>query len=413
MDSRTTPAAIMSERRVSIIGAMLAVIGPISMALYTPAMPELVRAFGTTDAVIKLTLSLYFFGFAFTQLIAGPLSDALGRRPVSLAFIAIYLVASIAAALSPRVDILLVARLAQGIGASVGIATSRSIVRDLFTGEQSSRIMNLIGLLLAIGPAIAPTVGGLMLIVASWRAIFMIMVAAGAALMLVIIFAMRETGHPDRALLRPWKFISSYALLLRSAHFLTASLAIGGSVGAIYTLATILPFVLVNEVGMSPQAFGIGMVAQTGSYFVGSLIARAMMRRLGADAIVPLGVAFMLVGAALIAVLSFAVTPTYLTVMGPVGVYAFGIAFIMPAMTTAALHPFPAIAGAASALMGFIQMGSGFAGGAVAALFIDPLVAMGIVIPGLATIATAGYLAHRAVAARTPKTAEPRGKLLP
>src|SRR5690606_20112080 len=149
------------------------------------------------------------------QLIAGPLSDALGRKPVSLAFMVIYLVASVAAALAPQIEVLLAARLFQGIGAAVGIATSRAIVRDSFTGEQSSRIMNVIGILLAIGPVTAPTIGGLMLIVASWRAIFAIMVVFGATLVVVIVVAMRESGHPDRTLLRPLNVLGSYGRLMR------------------------------------------------------------------------------------------------------------------------------------------------------------------------------------------------------
>lgn len=409
----TDEAPVMSERRVGIIGAMLVMLGPISMSLYTPAMPELVRAFGTTEAAIKLTLSFYFGGFAFAQLFTGPLSDAFGRRSVSLAFISIYLAASVAAALSPTVGVLLVARLVQGVGASAGIATSRAIVRDLFTGEQSSRIMNLIGVLLAIGPALAPTVGGITLAVASWRAIFLLMVAFGTMLVAVIVFAMRESGHPDPGLIRPRRLAASYWQLLTSLRFITASIATGTSTGGIYTLAAVLPFVLINRAGLSPEAFGIGMVGQTGSYFVGSLVARRLIRRQGADSIVPFGMLMVALGSVLLAVFALTREPTYLSVMVPVGCYAFGISLVMPAMTTAALHPFPKTAGSASAMMGFIQMGSGFAGGAVAALFVDPVVAMAVVIPAMGAVSIAAYAVYRLNAARTPKSAEPRGRLLP
>ncbi len=97
-----TPQPAMSERRVSLIGALLVAIGPVSMALFTPAMPEIVHAFGTTASAVKLTLSLYFAGFAFAQLICGPLSDGLGRKPVTFAFMAIYLAASVLRCSHPR-----------------------------------------------------------------------------------------------------------------------------------------------------------------------------------------------------------------------------------------------------------------------------------------------------------------------
>lgn len=112
----------MSERRVSLIGALLAAIGPVSMALYTPAMPEIVAVFHTTPSLVKLTLTLYFGGFACAQLIAGPLSDALGRRPVTFAFMAIYCLASVVALMAPTVHVLMAARFVKGVGASARIA---------------------------------------------------------------------------------------------------------------------------------------------------------------------------------------------------------------------------------------------------------------------------------------------------
>src|SRR5690606_36087650 len=124
---------VMSERRASLICALIVMIGPISMALYTPAMPRLVEAFGTTEAMVKLTLSLYFAGFAVTQIVCGPLSDGFGRKPVTFAFMAIYLVASIAAVFAPTIEVLIAARFFQGVGAAVGTTVSRALVRDLFT----------------------------------------------------------------------------------------------------------------------------------------------------------------------------------------------------------------------------------------------------------------------------------------
>ena len=131
-----TAAPLMSERRVGLIGGLLTAIGPISMALYTPAMPAIVEAFGTTEAMVKLTLTLYFGGFAGAQLVAGPLSDALGRRAVTYGFMGIYCAGSLAALLAPSVGLLMLARFVQGVGASAGVAISRALVRDLFEGER-------------------------------------------------------------------------------------------------------------------------------------------------------------------------------------------------------------------------------------------------------------------------------------
>ncbi|WP_439501725.1 MFS transporter [Aminobacter ciceronei] len=210
-------APIMSERRVSLIGGLMVAIGPISLALFTPAMPEIVQAFGTTEAAVKMTLSLYFGGFAFAQLVCGPLSDGFGRRPITLAFMAIYLAASVLALMAPNIETLVVARFLQGVGAAVGVSVARAVVRDVFTHERSARIMNMIGILLALGPAIAPTLGGLTMELFGWHAIFVVMVLLGVVVMLVAIFALRETVTRDLSRIRPKALVASYGSLFRSS----------------------------------------------------------------------------------------------------------------------------------------------------------------------------------------------------
>lgn len=393
--SGAAAAPVMSERRVSILGAMLVVIGPVSMALFTPAMPEIVRAFATTEAAVKMTLSLYFAGFAFAQLFCGPLSDGFGRKPVTIAFMAIYLGASFMALLAPTIETLIAARFLQGVGAAAGVAIARAIVRDLFTHEQSARIMNLIGIILAAGPALAPTVGGLTMEVAGWHAIFALMAVGGMAIVLAVHLWLKETVVRDISRIQPRALATSYAMLIKSRYFIAASLTIAGTVGALYTQATVLPFILMGRLGLSPSAFGVGMLAQSGSFFAGALLVRVLMRRISAYNLVPYGLSFVALGSLLIAALPAVVAPSYLSIMAPVGLYAFGISFVMPAMMTAAMAPFPHIAGAASSLSGFFQMGSGLLGGAVAALIGDPILAMTTIIPCMGATAVVSFLVWR------------------
>jgi DHA1 family bicyclomycin/chloramphenicol resistance-like MFS transporter len=396
----TTP--LMSERRVSIIGAMLVAIGPVSMALYTPAMTELVHQFGTTESVIKLSLTLYFGGFACAQLVAGPLSDALGRRPITIAFMGLYCIASLAAMLSPSVEVLMGARFVQGIGASVGVAISRALVRDLFTDDQSSRIMNLIGIILALGPALAPTIGGLMLPLFGWRSIFLLMTVFGFGIIAVVVFALKETVVADRTRLNFPALGQTYKMLLTNRHFVTASLVMGGALGAIYAQATFLPFILMSEVGLSPTQFGVSMLAQSGSFFAASLLCRVLMKKYGADALVGPGLLFVAVGSIGSSTLLFW-PPSFLHVMVPVGIYSFGIAFVMPAMSTAALAPFGRAAGAAASMLGFIQMGAGLLMGSLGALMGNAVIAMGTLIPFMGLTACLSFAVYRKLGPAIPK----------
>lgn len=394
-------APVMSERRVSLLGAMLVAIGPVSMALYTPAMPEIVRAFGTTEAAVKLTLSVYFAGFALAQLICGPLSDGFGRKPVTYAFLSIYLVASLLALIAPNVELLIAARLLQGVGAAVGWSIARAIVRDLFTNERSARIMNLIGLILAVGPAVSPTLGGITMEIAGWHAIFVLMFVAAVMMMILIHVFMVETVERDLSRIRPRALAGSYREILATPYFVLASMVLAGGVGALYTQATILPFILMERVGLSPSQFGAGMLMQSGMYFAGSLAVRQLLGRYGAVRLVPMGLCFIAIGATTLAIGLRVMPPSFLGVMGPVAFSSFGMAFIIPAMATATLAPFPNTAGAASSMSGFFQMGGGLLGGLVCAAMADPVVAMASVVPSMGLIAILSW----AVWSRLPKPA--------
>ena len=384
----------MSERLTSLLGAFFTMVGSISMSLYTPAMPVIAHAFGTTDASVKLTLTFYFAGFALSQLVTGPASDAVGRRPAAAVFMAVYLAGSLMAIFAPSVGWLMAARLVQGIGASVGTTVSRAIVRDQFTGEQSSRIMNMIGIMLAIGPGLAPTLGGLILQVSSWQSIFLVMAGMGLVAIGMSLFMMRETTVADISKASPGPLLKSYGRLLTSAPVMSASLTVGFSVGALYMLATILPFVLIDEAGLTPTQFGLGMLAQTGSYFVGSVAFRYSLKLVPAGKLVVPGLVMILIGAVLSWLLLSFLSVSYLTVMVPVGFYAFGIAFVMPHMTTAALMPFPRIAGTAAAMLGFVQMGSGVLGGAIAAWIGQPVLSLHLLLPAMGILSAAFYVWH-------------------
>lgn len=128
--------------------------------------------FATDQSAVKLSLSLYFAGFALAQLLAGPASDAFGRRKASIVFLLIFLGGGLVAISAPTIEVLLFARLVQGIGASVGMTVARAVVRDQFTGAEASSIMNLIGIMLAVGPALGPTIGGLSLAAFGWKSVF-------------------------------------------------------------------------------------------------------------------------------------------------------------------------------------------------------------------------------------------------
>lgn len=389
----------MSEIRVTLIGALLIAIGPLSLALYTPAMPVLVDFFGTTDALVKLTVTVYFAGFAAAQLICGPLSDGLGRRPVIVGFMAIYLLACLIILYSGSIEVMLAARFLQGVGAAMGIAIARAIVRDVFADARSVKIMNLMGLFIAIAPAVAPTVGGLTLQFAPWQTLFAFMAIMGIGVILVAIFLLRETVERDLARIRPKALFAAYRALLVDPYFMLASLVVACAIGAIYALATMLPFVLMEQVGLSPTAFGFSQVLQAGAFLVGAMAVQSLLPRMQADGLVPIGLGLLLAGSILLVASVSIQGATFLNVMLPIAVFSFGVAFIMPAMLANSLMPYPKIAGAASALTAFLQMAAGLISSGLASLFSDPSTGLMVVIPTMATITTVCWFYWRRQAA--------------
>jgi DHA1 family bicyclomycin/chloramphenicol resistance-like MFS transporter len=312
---------------------------------------------------------------------------------VALSFFLLYLVGSVVAVFAPTITWLLVARALQGIGAAAGVATARAVVRDQYTGQASARIMNLIGLIFAIGPAISPSLGALLLRTLGWHAIFALMVVYGLVVVGVTIFAISETNpNINPAAARPANILRSYAALARDRTFMRFSLILSSAFGGLYTLPALLPFVLIGKVGLTPTQYGLATLIQTASYAAGNLVTMQLLRRYEADRLVPFGIAIVVAAAMILAVGLRIFPPSLPTIIGPTALWGFGSAWIVPGATTGALANAGGRAGAASAFMGFLQIGGGLAGSLIAAmLFVDAFEALINVMPLLAIAGAIGY----------------------
>jgi DHA1 family bicyclomycin/chloramphenicol resistance-like MFS transporter len=397
----------MSARRTALVGGLMVAAGPLSISLYGPALPTIVSELGTTDALGKLSLSVYFGAFALAQLVCGPLSDSLGRRKVTMLFFALYVAGSIVAALGPGVEFLLAGRVLQGIGVSVGVALSRAMVRDQFVGGESIRILTLINLILTVAPAIAPTLGSVVLLFGSWHFLFLLMGLYGLGIIALTWFTTRET-HPPAARIpfRPLSVICNYRILLASPAFMIPALLLGLSFGGFYGFAALLPFVLIDEIGLTPFQFALVMLIQTGAFITGNIVAAYAAKRLS-------GLNMVRVGLVLLALagLGFAfglrVFPhSVLPVMLPVAFWMLSLAFIGPSTTAAAMAGFGSIAGAAGALTGVFQVGGGFLGSTLASLaFADASAALVTLMPIMAGLAISLAVLNR-IAVR-PREVQP------
>lgn len=387
----------MSPRRTAIIGGLMVTTGPLSLTLYGPALPSIVTDLATSDAGGKLTMSVYFAAFALSQLICGPLSDRFGRRWVGVSFFAIYVLGSLVGAFAPNLEVLLLGRLLQGFGVSAGVALSRAMVRDQFVGMDAIRILTMVNLILTVAPAVSPTLGSLILLLGSWHLMFLVMAGFGLAIITLLCFGARETlPETARAPLHPGTILANYGRLLVSPDFLLPALVLAMGFGGFYGFSALLPFVLIDAIGLTPFQFAMAMLIQTASFISGNVLAGRLARNFDGPRLILLGLAFLGLGGLGFAVLPRLFPTSMLATMAPVSLWMLALAAIGPSATASAMARYGHIAGSAGALTGFFQMGGGFVASLLAiSLFPDARAAMTTLLPILAALGIAAALLHR------------------
>lgn len=386
------------ERSMALVAAVLAAIGPISLAIYGPAMPQVAAGFQVAEDAIAPTMALYLAGFAGGQLVSGPLSDRHGRRPVMVAFLLLYLAGTAAALLAPSVAVLGLGRLVQGLGASVGVAVARAMVRDRFEGQAAARILSTVGMVVSIAPALGPLAGGVVLEVADWRWLFVLMAAYAVGLLVFTLFRLRETNSQSGAAALPaGHVLRTYGALAVDLRFLSPALTGAFGIGGVYTFVTVMPFVLAEHVGLSPGLIGPVMALQATAYFLGANLTGHLLKRHESHRLMQAGAGVVLLAGILATATMAAIGPTLAGIIATMMLWAFGVALLMPGCSAGAMQPFPRTAGAAAALMGCLQMAVGMVGGMAAHWVGDSVTGLAVVPLAMAAgclgMALAGRLA--------------------
>jgi MFS transporter, DHA1 family, multidrug resistance protein len=340
---------------LTMLLAMLGTLGPLSMDMYLPALPDIALSLATPIARVQLTVSSYLIGFAVGQVIYGPLSDQHGRRPVLLAALGLYLASTLACASAQSVDLLIAARFLQGIGGSGSTVLARAIVRDLYSGVRAARELSLMGSISAFAPIVAPMIGGVLQNVFGWRASFFAM--SGAAVVVIIVTArllpetlQRRAGPP----ITLFSLVGGYGAVLRHRGFRAYLGILTASYAGLFAWISGASVVLQSIYGLSALAFGFIFALGAAGYMTGASLAARLVVRLGLDRTMGLGVMLLAAGGlALAAVVAAHVAGVWLVVA--MAFYLAGLGLCMPQAMAGALTPFPDRAGTAASLMGVVQ----------------------------------------------------------
>jgi len=381
------------SRVIAVLLTALVAFGPLSTDLYLPSLPTLVRVFGTDIATVQLTLSVFLVGFAVSQLAYGPLSDRFGRRPVLIGGVTVFVLASAACMLAQSIEQLIAARFLQALGSCCGPVLGRAVVRDVYGRERAATVLAYMPMAMAVAPAIGPLFGGFLTSLFGWRANFLFLVGFGVLILAAVWFLLDETNrHRDELALHPRRLAGNYALLLRSRTWLGFTVCIAATYSAMFAFISGSSFVLIGHFGLSPELFGLSFGTIVLGYMVGSFTAGRLSHRLGIDRMVRLGSTLAGAAGLIGAALALGRIDHTAAILAPMFSFMVGAGLMMPNAQAGALGPFATMAGAASALMGFFQMGLAAVAGIVVAQLEDgtqfPMMAM---ICLAALVAGAGY----------------------
>lgn len=373
--------------QMSALLTALVAIAPISTDMYLPALPAIGDAFGAGTAAVQLTLSFYLVGFAGAQLILGPLSDRYGRRPILIGGTALFVLASLACVLATDIDQLIAARFFQAIGACAGGAVGRAAVRDIYETKDAARLLAHMGTAMAVAPLLAPLLGGQLTHHFGWEANFVGLAAFGVFVLVLSASVLPETNtRLNPAALAPRNMIENYLTLARHPQFRAYTLTNAFSFGGLFAFISGSSFVLIGTFGLTPQTFGFAFSAPVLGFMAGTQFGARMSKTRPIPDVVKFGSVLALI-AGLIGLGAVVLSPSLWSVIIPMFAYTAAIGIVMPISMAGSIGPFPHMAGAASALAGFTQMGLASGMGALVGLFHD-----GTALPTMAVIALGGML---------------------
>lgn len=359
--------------------AMITLSGTLAMHIFVPALPHAAADLGAGVPAMQLTISLYIFGLAIGQLIYGPLSDRYGRRPLLLGGLALYTLASIAGALAAAVDLLIPLRLFQALGGCAGLVLGRAIIRDTVGAAGSARLIALLNMMVTLGPAIGPVVGGALASTLGWRSIFVLLTGLGLANLAFAWRGIRETASPQPGTSAA-TVARNYGRLLRSGRFIAFAIGGGCATTSMYAFISAAPFIFMNQLHRPAYEVGLYLALMVSGVWLGSVVTTRLVMRVPVARLMVRGNMVSLVAAAVLLAAVLAGQLSVPLIVATMFVLTFGVAIAGPTAASLAISVSPEVIGSASGLYGFTQMTLGALCTAAAGIGGNPALAAALVL---------------------------------
>jgi len=373
----------------ALILGLLSAIGPFAIDMYLPALPTIREALRTDVDTAQMSLMAFFAAVGIGQLIYGPVSDMVGRKPPIYFGLVLFALGSIGCAMAPDIHTLIAFRFVQGLGACAGMVIPRAIVRDMHTGHDAAQLMSLLMLVFSVSPILAPLTGSLVIRLTSWRGIFWTVAVVAVFGLVLAATALKETRPREaRVASNARTALAAYGTLLRDPHYLGLVFICSFGVASFFAYLANSSFVLIDHYGLSPTLYGLAFSVNAVSFIGAAQFTGALGKRYGLPRLVRSAV----VGYSLVMVALLLLNLAGIDNLGVMMALLFiGYGFlglVMPSSAVLALEEHGKIAGTASAFLGTIQFATGACVIGVVGRFLD-----GTARPMLAGIAACSVIA--------------------
>jgi len=340
-----------------LILGLLTAIGPFSIDMYLPAFPAIAKGLHTTVAQVTLSLSSFFIGISFGQLLYGPLLERFGRKKPLYAGLCIYLVASIGCALAASVNALIVLRLLQALGGCVGMVAARAMVRDLFEVNQNAKVFSLLMLVVAVSPIVAPTLGGYVTAALGWRYVFVMLIFVDLIVIVSAYFLLPESKKPDPNFsLRPGPIIKNFTGVITHPQFYTYALTAAISAAGLYAYIGGSPHVFMEIFHVTEKQYGWIFALIAMGLIGASQVNSLLLKNYTSEQLIKIALRCQsVIGITMVCLSFFGWSDLFVTIF-LIFIFLCTQGFVFPNASALSLAAFGHTAGSASALLGAIQM---------------------------------------------------------
>ena len=344
----------LSAGALAALLAALSLLGPFSIDAYLPAFPAIQASLHASPLEVQQSLSLYMFSFACMVLWHGALSDAFGRRAVVLVALALFAIGTLGCAASHSVHYLWAFRILQGISSGAGVVVGRAIIRDLYEDAAAARLLSMVTMFFSIGPAIAPVLGGWIVTLFDWRAIFLALLGYSVVLALYCYYRLPETLPKEkRHPFNPHYLARNYGEILRSPLFHMKSGIVACNFAGLFVYISSAPVLLPRHLHLGPEQFAWLFIPAVSGIFCGALAANRIAGRMTFMRQIGLGFVFLMTAALANVLYHLWLPPALPWSVLPLFVYTCGMSLAAPAATLLALDLFPHIRGTVASCQSF------------------------------------------------------------